>query len=90
MKNSFVLKNIYSKPQYLYDKLKNFFSIGRRETKQKALFDPPLTNSATFEKSFLISAMKNWNLIPAKIRETETLSTFKSKLYDHVYSKSIN
>ena len=62
-------------------KLEQYLSIDRRTTRQLAFFDPPNTSCATYSKSFIYTAMCLWNKIPPHMRESETLASFKSRVY---------
>lgn len=48
--------------------------------------DIPIITTETLRNSFDIRAAYIWNALPANIREITTISSFKNKLHEHLFT----
>lgn len=75
-------------PEYLTNKLiiKSYYKNTRASDCNACTLVSPFNKKKTFaDKGFSTLAPKNWNTLPAKIRNCETLDLFKKSLKTHLF-----
>ena len=72
-----------SKPSYLYDNL-NLYSQSRPDMRPSSRdFCIPATHCGNYEKSFFVSTVHEWNILPFHIRKSTSLAIFKNNLHSY-------
>ena len=88
--SSLTLSSLYHiGPLYLSDKLQIYTpSRHLRSSLDDRQLRPPRFRTSTYgERSFSFQAPKTWSGLPVTLRHTDSLSSFKSGLKTHLFSK---
>ena len=76
-------------PSYLSSSLTTYKPSRPLRSASQKILDPPTMNMKTVgERSFSFMAPSIWNDLPTSIRNTPTLTAFKSKLKTHLFKKA--
>ena len=74
-------------PSYLSDLLTPYAPAHALRSSKLNLLQPPLIHTCTYgERSFSFSALKLWNDLPLVIRQSPSISLFKTKLKTYLFS----
>lgn len=79
-------------PIYLFELLEQYFSFPTRDlrsTGQKT-FDIPFNKSKIFDKTFQYKAISLWNNLPKNVTDSETLNSFKNRLFKFLFENEKN
>jgi hypothetical protein len=76
-------------PHYLYKKLIKHSDIHNRPTRYNDHFIVPAHSSALYQRSFSCSAARIYNLIPSEIKQSPSISVFKSKFKKYLFATPI-
>jgi hypothetical protein len=76
-------------PHYLYKKLIKHSDIHNRPTRYNDHFIVPAHSSALYQRSFSYSAARIYNLIPSEIKQSPSISVFKSKFKKYLFATPI-
>ena len=69
-------------PDYLRERLKQRSEIHQRDTRQKSELALPKCRLATGQRAFAFRGAKIFNSLPKFIRDTETLGSFKRRIFN--------
>ena len=73
-------------PQYISDMLQRHRQTNTRAGSDKTLLTIPKSNMVNYgDRAFSVMAPKLWNGLPLNIRQSDSVSTFKSKLKTHFF-----
>ena len=84
----FAFKALYSpnSPEYLKKLLSPYDPPRPLRSSGAKLLNVPRINNSYGQRAFSVAASKLWNDIPAHIRSSTSLATFKTKLKTHLYN----
>ena len=86
-KASFIYKNLYVSADSNVKKIINFDlrnKVSQRITKNGSGVQIDYRRTAVGQKAVSVSGAKVWNSIPMNIRNSNTIVTFKSHMYQHL------
>ena len=77
-------------PSYLFQRFKFLSDHHNRDTRSRAnlLLSIPHHNSSFYSKSYTVSVSRKWNELPTSIRDSTSLTSFKSMLYNHLLEQN--
>ena len=67
-------------PSYLYTRFSYLSSFHTYQTRTSDLL-VPLSHTQTYHSSFILSASRLWNDLPAELEEERTLKSFRTKVF---------
>ena len=70
---------------YLSERFKQRLEIHQRDTRQKSELALPKCRLATGQRAFAFRAAKIFNSLPKFIRDTETLGSFKRRIFNYIF-----
>ena len=71
---------------YLRERFKQRSKIYQRDTRQKSEFTLPKCRLATGQRAFAIRGAKLFNSLPTFIRDMESLSGFKRRIFKNIFN----
>ena len=72
-------------PDYLRERFKQRSEIHQRDTRQKSELRLPKCRLATGQRAFAFRGAKIFNSLPKFIRDTESLSGFKRRIFKNIF-----
>lgn len=73
-----------STPDYLASQFRLLSSYHNLNTRAGSTLAIPLNRTSAYSRSFLVAGSRLWNSLPARIRESMTVKSFKKHCYDHL------
>ena len=73
-------------PKYLSERFQQRSKIHQRDTRQKNDLVLPKYRLVTGQKAFAFRGVKMYNTLPKEIRETESLSVFKKRIFKRLFN----
>ena len=73
-------------PDYLRERFKQRSEIHQRDTRQKSELGLPKCRLATGQRAFAFHGAKIFNSLPKFIRDTETLGSFKRRIFNNIFN----
>lgn len=71
-------------PNYLCERFKQRSEIHQRDTRQKSELTLPKCRIAAGQRAFAFRGAKSYNFLPKFIRDTDSLSGFKKKIFKNI------
>ena len=73
-------------PQYITDLLTPYISAHNLRSEGEGYLVVPITHTTFWERAFSFAAAVEWNKLPKKLRENNTLSKFKSYIKTYLFT----
>ena len=73
-------------PGYLCERFKQRLEIHQRDTRQKSKLTLPKCRISAGQRAFAFRGAKIFNFLPKFIRDTESLSGFKRRIFKNVFN----